>query len=352
VPGYNSGVFHAHLRLVVAAALATSLAAAPLLAAAKQDPAQVLAAAQAKLDAEDPAAALKLLDPLLKRDAKLARGFQLRGNARLMLGQAGGKEDLDRAIALEPTLRQAWLDRAAVAVAEKRYDAALADFQQARALDPADADGILNVGAVQLLLGKLDEASRSFQEFLGRRPSDATAHYLVATNYALTGYAGLAVQSLQQAIALDERTRAAARGDANFADLAGNPRFQELMRTDSYRTPADALRAERAYPGAYAAGQGPLLPATLDALQALGERFDARVEVTPEWALLWGAMRIKLTDDAKGQGQVTLTAPAMAMSAADWKQKSARLLDAILVQLGKRRTMGGPAKPTAASPRQ
>jgi len=329
-----------------ALALLAALAAAPL-AAAKQDPAQVLAAAQAKLDAEDPEAALQLLDPLLKREGKLARGYLLRANARLMLGDARGKEDLDRAIALEPTLRQAWLDRAAVAVAEKRYAAALADFEQARALDPADADGILNIGVVQLLLGRLDEASRSFQDFLGRRPGDASAHYLVATNYALTGYAGLAVQNLQQAIALDERSRAAARGDANFADLAANPRFQELLRTDAYRPPADARRAERVYPGAYAGGQGPLLPATMDALQALGESFDARVEVTPEWALLWGAMRIKISDDLKGQGQVTLTAPAAAMGEGEWRQRSARLLDAIFVQLGKRRTIGTAPRPAA-----
>jgi len=327
------------------------LAVAPA-RAAKQDPAPTLAAAQAKLDAGDAEGALKLLDPLVKREPKLARGYLLRATARLMLGEPGGKEDLDKALALDPTLRQAWLDRAAVAVSEKRYDAALADFEKARALDPADADGILNVGAMQLLLGHLDEGSKSFQDYLGQRPGDAEAHYLVAKNYALTGYAGLAVQSLQQAIALDERMRASARGDANFSDLSSNPRFQELLRADTYRVPAGALRAERVYPAAYAAGRGPLLLATMDALQALGEGFDPRVEVTPEWALLWGRLgtvettRIKLSDDAKGQGQVALTAPATAMSAAEWQQRSARLLDAILIQLGKRRTIGGPVKPS------
>ncbi|HXT51661.1 MAG TPA: tetratricopeptide repeat protein [Thermoanaerobaculia bacterium] len=332
-----------------AAALAVSLAvllfAAKPALAAKPDPALALAAAQAKIDAGDPAAALKLLDPLVKREPKLARGYLLRATARLMLGEDRGKEDLDKAVALDPTLRQAWLDRAAVAVAEKRYDAALADFEKARALDPGDADGILNIGAVQLLLGRLDEATRSFQDYLGQRPGDGAAYYLVAKNYALTGYAGLAVQNLQQAIALDERMRATARGDANFADLTSNPRFQELLRADTYRVPADALRAERVYPASYGAGKGPLLLATMDALQALGESFDPRVEVTPEWALLWSSMRIRVSDDAKGQGQVALTAPAAAMSAGEWKQRSTRLLDAILVQLGKRRVIGGPVKP-------
>lgn len=333
---------------LVALAFVVLVAAAPA-RAARQDPAPTLAAAQAKLDAGDADGALKLLDPLVKREPKLAQGFLLRATARLMIGDVGGKNDLDKAIALDPTLRQAWLDRAAVAVSEKRYDAALADFEKARSLAPADADGILNVGAVQLLLGRLDEATKSFQDYLGQRPGDAAAYYLVAKNYALTGYAGLAVQNLQQAVALDERMRASARGDANFADLASNPRFQELLRADSYRVPADALHAERVYPASYGAGKGPLLLATMDALQALGESFDQRVEVTPEWALLWGRMRIKISDDAKGQGQVALTAPATAMSAGEWQQSSARLLDTILIQLGKRRIIGGPIKPSGSS---
>lgn len=336
-------------RFVAALALAFLAFVAMPASAAKQDPAPALAAAQAKLDAGDAEGALKLLDPLVKREPKLARGFLLRATARLMLGEMGGKDDLDKALALDPTLRQGWLDRAAVAVSEKRYDAALADFEKARALDPADADGILNIGAVQLLLGRLDQATKSFQDYLGQRAGDGAAYYLVAKNYALTGYAGLAVQNLQQAIALDERLRASARGDANFSDLASNPRFQELLRADAYRVPADALRAERVYPGAYAGGKGPLLLATMDALQALGESFDPRVEVTPDWALLWSSMRIRISDDAKGQGQVSLTAPATAMSAGEWQQRTARLLDTILVQLGKRRIIGAPVKPGGSS---
>jgi tetratricopeptide (TPR) repeat protein len=320
-------------------------AAAPLLGAAKPDPLPVLAAAQSKLDRDDPEGALRLLDPLLKREPKLAMAYLLRGTARLMLGEPGGKEDLDRAISLDPTLRQAWLDRAAVAVAEKRYEAALADFHKARSLDPADADGALNVGAVQLLLGRLDEASRSFQEFIGQRPRDAMAHYLVARNYALAGYAGLAIQSLQQAIALDERMRASARGDANFTDLIANPRFQEMLATDSVQP--GALHAERNYPGSYGAGRGPLLAATMDALRTLGEPFDARVEVTAEWALLWGALRIRLSDTPDGHGKVALTPREEGMTAAAWQQKSSRLLDAILIELAKRRTIAPRPLPAA-----
>jgi tetratricopeptide (TPR) repeat protein len=331
-------------------ALLLVLALAAPLRAAKDDPQAQLAAAQAKLQQEDPQGALAILEPLLKKQPKLAEGYRLRANARLMLDTPGGKEDLDHALQLDPTLRQAWLDRAGVAVAEKRYDAALADFQKAHELQPADPDSTLNIGAVQLLMGKLDAASQSFESYLGQKPRDGQAQYMVARNYALAGYAGLAVQHLQQAIALDERMRAAARGDANFTELQSNGRFQQLLAVDGYQLPAGGHHATRTFPGAsYQAGKGPLLPATMDALQLLGEPLQPQVEVTPDWALLWGAMRIKLSD-GRDASNVELTAPAEAMSAAEFQQRSNRLLETILVQVSKRRashrtTPATPGKP-------
>jgi len=318
--------------------------AAPLRAAAKDDSAARLTAAQAKIDQGDPQSALELLDPLVKKQPKLAQAYLLRSTARLMLDQPGGKEDLDKALQLDPTLRQAWLNRAGLAVAEKRYDAALADLQKARELQPNDPNALLNIGAVQLLQGKLDEASRTLESYLGARPGDAQASYMVARNYALAGYAGLALQNLQQAIALDERIRAAARGDANFADLLSNPRFQQLLAADTYKPPAGAYRVARSYKGAYAGGRGPLLNATMDALNATGEPIQPQVEVTEDFALLWGAMRIKLSDTPAG-GTVELTATPDAMTAADWQQRSTRLLESILVQVAKRKVVPSASPP-------
>src|SRR5581483_7680909 len=182
-----------------------------------------------------------------------------------------------------------------------------------------------------------------FDAYLGLKPGDAQAHYMVARNYALAGYAGLAIQTLQQAVALDERMRAAARADANFNDLKSNARFQQLLATDGYKPPANAFHAQRSYPAAYAAGRGPLLPATMDALSAVGEAFQPQVEVAPDWAVLWGAMRVKLTDAGQG-GSVELTAAPNAMTPAEWQQRSARLLDSINIQIAKRKPRGA-AKP-------
>jgi tetratricopeptide (TPR) repeat protein len=321
---------------VVVLALQTLALPAPGWPAPKDEPAALVAAAEAKLDQGDAAGALPLLERALKREPGLARGYLLRATAHLILGdQEPGKKDLDRAIALDPALRQAFLNRAAVAMAEGRNEAALADFQKARDLDPADADGHLNVGVAELLLGQLDAAARSFESYLAAHPAQAQAQYLVARNYAMAGYAGLAIQSLQQAVALDERMRAAARGDGNFAGLGDNPRFQELLGTDSWRAPLGTRKAQRSFPGRYEAGRGPLLQATLDALHALRETYDPRVEVTPEWALLWGAMRIKLYD-ASGGGVVELSAAPAVMAEADWDRRSDQLLDSIAIQLAMR----------------
>ena len=321
------------LALLALGLLALALPAASR-AAGKDDPAQLLAAAEAKLEQGDAAGALPLVERALKRDPKLARGYLARSTAHLILGeQASGKQDLDRAIALDPSLRQAYLNRGAVAMSEGRNDAALADFQRARDLDPADSGGNLNVGMAELLLGRLDDAARSFESYLAAHPSEAQAQYVVARNYAMAGYAGLAIQSLQQAVALDERMRAAARTDANFAALESNPRYQQLLAQDSWRAPAGTRQARRSFPGGYQAGRGPLLQATLDALHALREPYEPRVEVTAEWALLWGAMRIKLSDAPDGQGVVELSAAPAQVPAAEWDHRSDRLLDSIGIQL-------------------
>ena len=320
--------------------LLTLLLASPAVAGAQagaDDPARLVAAAEAKVEQGDALGALPLVERALKRDPKLARGYLVRSSARLILGEeAAGKQDLDRAITLDPSLRQAYLNRGAVAMAEGRNEAALADFQRARDLEPGDAGGHLNVGMAELLLGRLDAAARSFESYLAANPGQAQAQYMVARNYAMAGYAGLAISSLQQAVALDERMRAAARTDANFAALESNPRFQQLLALDSWRAPLGTKTARRSFGGAYLAGRGPLLQATLDALHALREPYEARVEVTPEWALLWGAMRIKLYDAPDGQGVVEVSAAPGKIPAPEWERRSDALLDSIGVQVARR----------------
>jgi len=324
-------------RSVVVAAWAV-LAMATVVPAGAQGREAALAEARSMLETDRAEAAIQVLDSLLKENKKDAEALLLRSSAHFELGDFDdGRKDLDRSLELDPLLRQGWLNRAGLAMAEGRNEDALAALLEAQRLDPAAPDNDLNIGAVRLILGELDEASNDFQRYLETRSTEARAYYLVATNYGMNGYAGLALQYLQRAVSLDERSRLRARTDPNLLAFETHPRFEGLFQTDTYRPPPGAHQEARALPGAYQAGDGPLLPATLDALYILSQRFEPGVEVTPKWALIWGDMRVKLRDgETPGEGVVELSAAAERYSAAQWQQRSKAFLDTIYVQLQRR----------------
>jgi tetratricopeptide (TPR) repeat protein len=321
------------------------LLAGPAFAA--DPPGAVRAQAQLLIDSGRPEDALRLLDGLLRRAPNDARALFLRSTARLVSGDvAGGRSDLERALALDPKNRQAWLTRAGLDIAETSHAAALAALGQAEALDPAALDNHLNIGAVLLLQGKLSEATDRFRRYLAAQPATAEPYFLVAKNYAAAGFAGLAVEHLRRAVGLDERSRLRARNDPSFAGLAANAGFQELLATDSYRPPPGAWTAARTYDAPYDGGSGKLLGAVLDALLTSGERFDPRVEVTPGWALVWGELRIKVSGPAGGGGTVEVSAPAERFTAPQWRERSERLFRAVTIQLiGRSRPEPGRSPP-------
>ena len=314
------------------ALLPTLLLCVTLPLAAQAPPA--LDQAQALVDQGRPQAALPLLDTLLKKEPGNARALLLRSTARYLTEDPeGGRRDLDQALTLDPGLRQGWLNRAGIAIADKRYDAALAALERAEQLDPRAADNDVNIGAVLLLQGKLEPASGRFQSYLAKQPGKADATYLVATNYAMAGYAALAIEHLRQAVALDELQRLRARADRNFAGLANNPRFRELMATDAWKPPAGSLLASRAFDVPYREEDGMLLGAVLDALRATGERYDPRIESAPDWALVRGQMRVKVSRTADGKGLVEASTPAGRLTAAEWRQRTDRLFQQVAAEL-------------------
>jgi tetratricopeptide (TPR) repeat protein len=300
-------------------------------------PAEVIAQARERLTAGDAEGALELVAPLLAAAPDLAPALLVRSEARLILGElAEGRRDLERSLALDPGQRQGWLNLAAIEIAERRYEPALEAMRRARDLDPGAPENELNIGAVELLAGRLPEASRSFSAYLARNPASADAAYLVATNYALAGYAGLAAQHLQQAIAQDERSRIRARNDPNFEAILGAPQIATLLVTDAYVPPPGAYYMEKSFSTRFAPPDGgPLLLAVLDAIQLSGEAYDPRVEITPGWALVWGTLRIKVTNRGE-QGVVELSAPPSAMKPELWERRSQDLLQRITTALAVR----------------
>ncbi len=318
------------------AALVLFLAAAAAVAGPPME--ERLATAQDLLDAGDAEAALDLLDRLVKTKPPDARAFLLRSTALFMMGEvARGRRDLERSLEIDPSLRQAWLNLAALDLSEKRYPQALEALEKAKEIDPSAPDNDLNIGAVLLLQGRLQDATDHFSAYLQRSSPSAQALYLVATNYAMAGYADPAIEHLQRAIELDEKTRLTARTDPNFRDLESNARYQSVLNTDTYRPPPGAhervLEVEIPYEGS----DSVLLRAVLDALQFSGQPFDRRVEATPDWALIWGEMRIKLTRTADNRGTIHCSAPAERFTSSQWRQKTEALMREITIRLQTRR---------------
>lgn len=295
-----------------------------------------LARAEERLEVDDPEGALELLGPLVKKYPHHARPWMVRSTARVMLGEVtAAREDLERALELDPGLRRGWLHLGAVALAQERHGDALAAFRKAEELDPGAADNHLNIGAVLLLQGRLEEASERFSAYLAApRAADGTAYYLVATNYAQAGYAALAVQHLRRAIELEERLRISARSDGSFSRLRDHPQFQELLSRPPSRPSAASYVSSRTFETPYQRGRGALLKAVLDTLQLQGIPFDSQVEVTPGWSLVWGPMRILVSSGEKeGQGRVEVSAEMDEFSPTQWRQQVRSLFEGIERQL-------------------
>jgi tetratricopeptide (TPR) repeat protein len=250
-----------------------------------------------------------LLDERL-RQGEEPRALLLRSTARFLLGELEpGEQDLRRSLELDPAQRQGWLNLAALELASVHYDAAHQAFLRAEALDPKAPDNDVNLGAVLLFLGRLEEASARFERYLGAQPNSGDAYYLVATNYAAAGYAALALRHLTDAIRRDEKTRLRARTDPNFAQIAATPDYQRLLATDLFTPAPGSLQASELIEARYSDTDARVVNAVLDALGAMRVPFDRRVEVTPEWALVWADVRIKVLRQGTSQSILEVSAP-------------------------------------------
>ena len=317
------------LAALMAVVLDAFLTAAP---AAAQNEVR-LAMAQRFLDQGNAGEALEILDAVLKRDKKNALALLLRSTGRIMSGDLGrGFKDLQRALELDPNLRQGWLNLAGLEIAEGRYGAAYDALIEAQKLDPSSPDNDLNLGAVLVLQGQQERAATHFERYLAVQETSAEARYLVASNYALAGHEKLAIEHLKDAIELDERLRLRARTDERFLGLASLD-YKVLLNTDSYNPLPGDPQAAAAFRVPYRSDNR-LLYAVLEALKQLGEPYEPKIEANPRWALIWADMRIKVSNQADGTGVVSLSAPAGSFTPDDWHRRSEALFKTIHEILG------------------
>lgn len=299
---------------------------APALA---QEPSRELARAQGLLDEGRPEEAVELLDKLLSGKRSDPRALLLRSTGRIMLADVkGGVADLQKALSLDPDLRQGWLNLAGLEIAQEQYGEAEKALKQAQRIDPEASDNHLNLGAVYLLQGQHEQAAVSFDHYLSQENQAAEALYLVASNYALSGAQDLAIDHLQRAIVANERMRLRARNDERFLQLQ-TPRYSTLLRTDSFRPEDGSHTAAAAFQIAYDLKDSRLVYAVLGALRRLEVPYEAQIETTADWALVWADFRIKISNQSNGTGVVSLSAPADRFSAADWQRRTQDLFRTI-----------------------
>jgi tetratricopeptide (TPR) repeat protein len=91
------------------------------------------------------------------------------------------------------------------------------------------AEDYYNYGVALINTRNLSEARKHLERALEMTPQADHVHYAMALAQALSGEASGAQNSLRRAIEIDPRNRIAARQDADFASLAGDPAFQALL---------------------------------------------------------------------------------------------------------------------------
>ena len=301
---------------------------------------QQLDLVQTLIDRGEPADALDLLGSVAKRRGKRGketpREIMLRGTARIMLGEVkAGADQLEAALAADPTLREGWLNLGGLEIAEGNYEAALAAFQKAHDLAPNRPESHLNLGAVLVLLERRVEANEHFDKFLQLEGGSAEAEYLVAANYALAKLEHLAIEHLTRAIELDESKRMAARQDRRFLAL-DSMEYRILLLSDEYEPPSDFHTHAAAFRKRWSQGDPGLLYAVLDALSAQGIPYQGEVESNPRWALVWADrnVRIKIHNQDNGTGVVRMSAPPSDFTPDEWQQTCQQLLRKVHDQLG------------------
>ncbi len=81
----------------------------------------------------------------------------------------------------------------------------------------------------QLNTGNYEDARDQFEGLLKKNILSDYAHYGLAVLNSITGQAEECLDHLRRAIELNPQSRIQARSDADFADMADDPRFTELL---------------------------------------------------------------------------------------------------------------------------
>lgn len=144
---------------IIRALMATDPGAAP-----EGDPESWLERAIAQQKGSDPAGAIPLYRAILARRADHPVALHLLGLALQQTGRAGeGEPFMERAVAVAPDYRAAWINLGNLRQELDRPAAAEAAYRRALALNPANAGTWTNLGNALRAQGRLDEAVKAHE---------------------------------------------------------------------------------------------------------------------------------------------------------------------------------------------
>ncbi len=187
--------------------------------------AQHVQSAEAHLVDGDPHTALADLDLafLIGQDDPVVR--LLRGRTLSMLGRGDAAlAELNAALALDPTMADAWLERGTLHLDSSNWSPAESDCSRALELDGTLARAWRSRGIARYKLGSMAEAAEDLNRSLTGDPEDSSAHYWQGMALRDAGHNRNAVAAFDAAIRINDRYVEAyvARGKAhsNLGDMA------------------------------------------------------------------------------------------------------------------------------------
>jgi tetratricopeptide (TPR) repeat protein len=138
-------------------------------------------------------------------------------------------EDLDKAIALDPSDYKSYVNRGLVHIEIGQMDKAIEDLDKAITLNPRSFEAYTNKGMAYGRAGLLDRAIEQFSKAIDLEPDTAIAYGNRGLAYFLIGQLDRALEDLNKAIELDEDYEQAYFDRGNLHLKLGN---RELALSD------------------------------------------------------------------------------------------------------------------------
>jgi len=138
----------------------------------------------------------------------------------------GAEAAARKAIRLQTSLYPAYYHLGRALLLQKRYDEALAAFEQMRQINRSASSADLGVGQVYLAKGEYDKAVKAMATNF--KPSGVTYYWLGAA-YAAKGDRSKALDTMQKAFQSGFADFGAIDNSPYFASLKSDPRFQQLI---------------------------------------------------------------------------------------------------------------------------